>query len=145
MDMIYGISNAVVSLLPKQSVVAEQVKEVMLSNAPGTNFVRLAGISGALAVGMAAIGAHVIHAKSKNTELKQVFDTGNSMHLLHSVALLTVPLTRRPNLTGYLLTTGMLLFSGTCYYHALTDDKRLRIFTPYGGMFLILGWIIIAA
>lgn len=58
MDMIYGISNAVVSLLPKQSDVAEQMKEIMLSNAPGTNFVRLAGISGALAVGMAAIGAH---------------------------------------------------------------------------------------
>lgn len=37
--------------------------------------------------------------------------------------------------------TGMSLFCGTIYYHALTEEKSLRKFTPYGGMLLICGWL----
>ena len=36
---------------------------------------------------------------------------------------------------------GMTLFCGTIYYHALTEERSLRKFTPYGGMLLILGWL----
>ena len=37
--------------------------------------------------------------------------------------------------------SGMSLFCGTCYYHALTGDKQFRQFTPYGGMLLIFAWL----
>ena len=39
------------------------------------------------------------------------------------------------------MATGMLLFSGSCYAHALTGNTSVRKVTPYGGMLLIVGWI----
>jgi uncharacterized membrane protein YgdD (TMEM256/DUF423 family) len=36
---------------------------------------------------------------------------------------------------------GMTLFCGTIYYHALTEEKTFRRYTPYGGMMLIAAWI----
>lgn len=45
---------------------------------------------------------------------------------------------------GSLLTAGMVLFSGSCYYHALTGNQRVRYVTPYGGILLILGWLALA-
>ena len=42
---------------------------------------------------------------------------------------------------GTLLTSGMVLFSGSCYYHALTENAKVRVVTPYGGVLLILGWL----
>lgn len=42
---------------------------------------------------------------------------------------------------GTLLTGGMVLFSGSCYYHALTGNTTIRKVTPYGGMMLIFGWL----
>ena len=74
----------------------------------------------------------------------QVFDTANRYHMLHSLALLGAPLCRRPGLVAALLASGILVFSGTCYYYALTGDKSVRRFTPYGGMMLIAGWLAMA-
>lgn len=49
--------------------------------------------------------------------------------LIHSVALLAVPLARRPALAGSLMATGMLLFSGSLYALVLTDHKKLGVIT----------------
>lgn len=38
------------------------------------------------------------------------------------------------------MTTGMVIFCGTIYYHALTEDNSLRKYTPYGGILLIIAW-----
>ena len=43
--------------------------------------------------------------------------------------------------TGSLLLSGMVVFCGTTYYHALTEEKNLRRFTPYGGILLIMAWL----
>ncbi len=40
--------------------------------------------------------------------------------------------------------SGMTIFCGTTYYHALTQEKDLRKFTPYGGILLILAWLSMA-
>ena len=61
--------------------------------------------------------------------------------MIHSVALLGVPLVRRPGLTGLLMVGGLVMFCGTTYYHAFTGDKQLRQFTPAGGMMLIAAWL----
>ena len=36
---------------------------------------------------------------------------------------------------------GMTVFCGTIYYHALTEEKALRKYTPYGGVMLIMAWL----
>ncbi|XP_055641840.1 transmembrane protein 256 homolog [Toxorhynchites rutilus septentrionalis] len=104
---------------------------------------RLAGISGAAAVMLGAYGAHH-HFKvvdDKERDPKSIFETANRYHLLHSIVLLAAPLARRPRLTALLLTSGMALFCGTCYYISFTNDRRVSKFTPIGGFLLIFGWL----
>lgn len=72
---------------------------------------------------------------------KSVFTQANKYHFIHTLAMLAVPMTNHPNVTGALLVLGTLVFSGTCYCHAITGDKRVVRFTPYGGMALIFAWI----
>lgn len=105
----------------------------------GSLFVRLAGLSGATAVALGAYGAHTFNADK--ADMKKVYDTANFYHFIHTVALLAVPLSRKPVLTGALMVSGMTVFCGTIYYHALTEEKSLRKFTPYGGMLLIAAWL----
>ncbi|KAG7174425.1 transmembrane protein 256 homolog [Homarus americanus] len=107
-------------------------------------FVRIAGISGATAVALGAYGAHVFYRREYPEELKQVYETANRYHFLHTLALLGVPLCKRPKLAGALIATGTAIFCGTCYYYALTGSKNVRQYTPYGGMLLIVGWLSMA-
>jgi len=108
----------------------------------GSPFLRLAGVSGALAVAMGAYGAHAFSAD--RPDLKKVYDTANFHHFVHTLALLAVPLCRRPALTGTLMIAGTSLFCGTIYYHALTEQKTFRKYTPYGGIILIMAWLSMA-
>jgi len=105
----------------------------------GSPFVRLAGLSGAAAVALGAYGAHSFPPEKQ--EMKRVYDTANFYHFVHTMALLAVPLARRPVLSGTLMIGGMTVFCGTIYYHALTEEKTLRKYTPYGGVMLIMGWL----
>ncbi|XP_071553116.1 transmembrane protein 256 homolog [Panulirus ornatus] len=107
-------------------------------------FVRIAGISGASAVALGAYGAHVFYRREYPEELKQVYETANRYHFLHTLALLGVPLCRRPKLAGSLIVIGTAIFCGTCYYYALSGSKNVRQYTPYGGMLLIVGWLAMA-
>lgn len=108
---------------------------------PGSQFVRLAGLSGALAISLGAYGAHVLAVDPDKAHYKTVFDTANKYHLVHSAVLLAIPNCRRPHISGSLILGGMLVFCGSTYYHALTEDTAVRKYTPYGGMLLILGWL----
>ena len=100
---------------------------------------RLAGLFGAAAVALGAYGAHSFPAEKQ--AMKKVYDTANNYHFLHTFALLAVPLARKPVLTGTLMIGGMTVFCGTIYYHALTEEKALRKYTPYGGVMLIMAWL----
>ncbi|XP_003739483.1 transmembrane protein 256 homolog [Galendromus occidentalis] len=111
----------------------------------GSPFIGIAGLSGALAVALGAYGAHVVYRNEEIEEQrKEIYDRTNNYHFIHSLALLGVPLCRRPVVTGSLLSVGTLVFCGTCYYRALTNDNRVRHLTPYGGMLMILGWLSMA-
>lgn len=41
-------------------------------------------------------------------------------------------LCRRPNVVGGLTAAGIVLFSGSCYAAALTEDKTKGMLAPYG-------------
>ncbi|RUS76530.1 hypothetical protein EGW08_015702 [Elysia chlorotica] len=146
-DLFNSIGSALGSLynsLPKLSSEIEQVvvKEIQMIGAPpGTRaFVRLAGLSGAVAVSLGAYGSHVFRHKDVNPELKVTFDIANKYHFIHTLGLLGTPMSSRPLLTGTLMTAGMFLFCGSCYYHAFTENKAVRKVTPYGGFLLIFAW-----
>jgi len=108
----------------------------------GKSMIRLAGISGALAVGLGAYGAHVILANPKiSDDQKNSFRTANMYHFIGTFGLVASSLGRQPFLTGILMATGTLVFCGTCYYHGITGDTRIRKLAPFGGTTLILAWL----
>uniref|UniRef100_UPI00358F0975 transmembrane protein 256 homolog n=1 Tax=Myxine glutinosa TaxID=7769 RepID=UPI00358F0975 len=104
-------------------------------------FLQVAGVSGALAVGLGAYDAHGLRNKEVDEYLKQVFETANRYHFLHTLALLGTQFSSRPRLTGSLMTLGMTLFSGSCYLVALTGSRSLGRFAPFGGLCLMVAWL----
>lgn len=95
------------------------------------HIIRLAGVSGCAAVILGAYGAHrkfrPFDEPEERADLRAIFDTANKYHLLHSVALLAVPMTRNPVIVRYSKTviciTYIIFFSIDCdilhrWYHA---------------------------
>ncbi|XP_051632725.1 LOW QUALITY PROTEIN: transmembrane protein 256 [Manacus candei] len=107
---------------------------------------RLGALSGAAAMAGAAYGAHGAGcARSDRDEYqKELYETANRFHLLHSLALLATPHCRHPHLAGSLLLAGLGLFCGPFYFHGLTGDPKLNRGAPVGGVLLILGWVAMA-
>ncbi|KAK3273007.1 hypothetical protein CYMTET_18735 [Cymbomonas tetramitiformis] len=108
---------------------------------------RVAGLSGASAVALAAHGAHGFNPEDES--MRKVFDNGNQFHLIHSAVIAAVPQMKRPNLHGAMFTVGTALFSGSCYATALTEDRRTSYLgsvplAPIGGTTLILAWAALA-
>ena len=102
---------------------------------------RLAGLSGASAVGAAAYGAHGL--SDADPVRKKAFENGNRMHLVHSVMLAVAPILkpRAPRVSGTLFAAGIAIFSGSCYAAALTGARENGRFAPVGGSTLILAWL----
>jgi len=109
--------------------------------APGAqSMVRVAGISGALAVGLGAYGAHVIMLNDQiPDEQKHSYRTANMYHFVGTFGLVASALGKRPMITGILMATGTILFCGSCYIHGMTGDSRVKKFAPLGGTTLNFG------
>ncbi|XP_041483352.1 transmembrane protein 256 homolog [Lytechinus variegatus] len=110
----------------------------------GRMFLRIGAVSGFTAVIMGAYGAHVLKTRSGIEHEITTFDSANKYHLIHSLALLAVPLTRQPLMTGSLMTAGILGFCGTGYYYSMTSDATPVKLMPIGGLLLMAGWLAMA-
>ena len=99
----------------------------------------LAALSGALAVAFGAFGAHALKARCTPDQMA-VWTMATQYHLAHSVALLFLARPARATLSFKLMSTGILLFSGSLYLLVLSEVKRLGALTPVGGVLLIAGW-----
>ncbi len=106
----------------------------------------MAAITGLLAVLLGAFMTHSLKA-SITEELLSTFQTGVTYHMHHSLAMLAVsllslhfPKSGLLKLSAYSFLLGIVLFSGSLYFLALTEIRGIGIITPIGGVFLILGW-----
>ena len=111
----------------------------------------IAGVFGALAVTLGALGAHALK-DTLSPELLASFKTANDYHMYHSIALLTLPgLKKRigeknTNIISFLWVLGTIVFSGSIYLLSMReawDMPGLAVLgplTPVGGVFIILGW-----
>ncbi len=70
-----------------------------------------------------------------------MLERGNKYHLLHSLLLVAAPFARQPNAVGALTAAGVLLFSGSCYAVAFSEDKANGKLAPFGGMAFIAAWL----
>jgi uncharacterized membrane protein YgdD (TMEM256/DUF423 family) len=106
---------------------------------------RWAGIAGALGVALGAFGAHGLKRVVDDPHLLEVWDTGARYHLVHAVALLALSaVPNPPPWTARLWGAGVVVFSGSLYVLALTDQRWLGAITPIGGVLLIAGWVSLA-
>ncbi len=110
--------------------------------------------SGALGAGLSVIlGAFAAHAlKSRMPpETLAVFQTGVQYQFYHSLGLIlvgiVVQLTRSSALltsAGWLMLTGILLFSGSLYLLSFTGMRSLAWITPVGVTAFIVAWLLLA-
>lgn len=112
-------------------------------------FFVLGALSGAIGVAASALGAHALKARL-TPDLLLAFDTGTRQQLVHALALLAVAwaLARWPSAAvaaaGWCFVVGTLLFSGSLYALALTGVRGFGLITPFGGVALIAGWLLLA-
>ena len=113
---------------------------------------RMAGISGAVGVGLGAFGAHGLRATLLASGMANAWETGVRYHLLHAVGLFCTALwLRQTDRTPSKLlawvagswTAGTLLFSGSLYGLALGGPRWLGPITPLGGLAFMAGWILL--
>jgi uncharacterized membrane protein YgdD (TMEM256/DUF423 family) len=98
----------------------------------------LAALSGAMAVGAGAFGAH-----GASGQAVEWLKTGGQYQLIHAVAAL-VALRLEARGPAWLFVVGGAIFAGTLYLMALGLPRWLGAVTPVGGTLLIAGWLWLA-
>lgn len=107
----------------------------------------------ALAVILGAFGAHALKSILPADQL-QVFETGVRYQFYHSIGLFIAGILaqsvaeKQVRLASTFFITGILLFSGSLYAMTLLSTKGISlgpvgILTPIGGLFFILGWVLL--
>lgn len=106
---------------------------------------RLAAVFGFLAVALGAFGAHGLKGTLDANGTTAIWQTAALYHLVHSAVLLALAHRDPPaRLAVLLLSTGIVIFSGSLYVLALTNVKWLGAITPLGGLGLLGGWLAVA-
>jgi uncharacterized membrane protein YgdD (TMEM256/DUF423 family) len=95
----------------------------------------LAALSGALAVGAGAFGAH-----GASGAAVEWLKTGAQYQIVHAVAAL-IAVQSGARGPAWLFVTGGAVFAGTLYLMALGLPRWLGAVTPIGGALLIAGWL----
>lgn len=114
----------------------------------------IAAVSGLLAVALGAFGSHALKAQI-SFENMSLFQTANQYHFIHTMALLVVAILYARDestflkVSSYAFINGLVLFSGSLYLMSLrpffsADIMFLGPVTPLGGIFLLIGWLMLA-
>ncbi len=111
----------------------------------------LAGaILGALGVALGAFGAHAFKPMLMETGRLETYELAVRYEFYHSFALLVTGIlqqfiqTKYIRLASLFFLLGTLLFSGSLYLLCLTNHSYFAIATPFGGVLLISGWVLLA-
>ncbi|WP_395736413.1 DUF423 domain-containing protein [Prosthecobacter sp.] len=110
---------------------------------------RISALMGFLSIVLGASGAHgPVHDKLVGIGKIANWETAVQYHLPHAVVLLLLALlagTRPLMIWAWrLFFAGILLFSGSLYLLAYTGITKLGAITPFGGLSLMTGWVLIA-
>ena len=108
---------------------------------------QITGISGTLAVGLGAFGAHGLEAILVENGRLDTFQTAVNYHFFHTLALFGIGILAsvKPEWKGFSFTAwcmilGIFIFSGSLYVLSLTGITWLGATAPIGGLSFILGW-----
>ncbi|MFD2202939.1 DUF423 domain-containing protein [Shivajiella indica] len=111
-------------------------------------YLQLAAILGALAVGIGAFGAHGLKPILEANAKVDTFETAVKYHFYHTIAILILaiwlniqPEMKKISRVIWSFFVGILIFSGSLYFLSLTGINWLGAITPIGGLFFIYGWL----
>ncbi|MBO9558421.1 MAG: DUF423 domain-containing protein [Caulobacter sp.] len=111
--------------------------------------VRLAALSGFLAVALGAFAAH----GAKDAPAAELLHTGSLYQMTHALAVfgwLAVRQARKDKPSGRdlaapaLFLIGTVLFSGSLYALAFGAPRIMGVVTPFGGLCFLTGWLMLA-
>lgn len=114
------------------------------------NFIQIAAIVGATAVGIGAFGAHGLEPVLEANGRLDTFETAVKYHFYHALAMLSVAIWYQIQPERKILVKamwsfliGILIFSGSLYVLSLTGITWLGAITPLGGVAFIVGWLML--
>ncbi|MDG1399019.1 MAG: DUF423 domain-containing protein [Polaribacter sp.] len=109
-------------------------------------------IFGLLSIILGAFGAHLLKKKLTQEQL-QSFETGVKYQMYHAIILLVLGFNFKDNSSlntsiFYAFIIGIILFSFSIYGLVISSSKNKKIkilgpITPLGGLFLVLGWLLL--
>lgn len=104
----------------------------------------ISGIFGFLGVAIGAFGAHGLEGKIP-IHLLEVYNTGVQYHLVHAVVLAAIALAGKSEFysAAIFFSIGIILFSFSLYFYAITGTKFLAMITPFGGVGFLVGWALL--
>lgn len=106
-------------------------------------------IFGGLAVVLGAFGAHSLKSFLMESGRTETFELAVRYQFYHALALLAVGIllgqseSRRLHYSGLFFLLGIFFFSGSLYILSFTGIKILGAVTPLGGVFFIIGWVLL--
>ena len=112
-------------------------------------FLLIGALAGFTGVTLGAFGAHALRGRL-SPEMLVVFETGVRYQMYHALAIIAIGLivTRMGGWlivsAGWLMTAGIVLFSGSLYVLAFTGVTLFGAITPIGGVAFLLGWACLA-
>lgn len=113
-------------------------------------FLMLGAINAFLCVAFGAFGAHGLKQRL-SVDMLAVYQTGVQYHFYHALGLIVVglvlfhlPKSRPVVLSGWLMLTGIVLFSVSLYALSLTGIRGLGMITPFGGVAFLSAWALLA-
>ena len=114
-------------------------------------FLMIGASWGALAVSLGAFGAHALKSTLEASGRLDTYETAVKYHFYHAIVLIILALAydqfeskKLIHWAGWSFFIGTLIFSGTLYILCLTGITILGAITPFGGLFLIAGWVLLA-
>jgi uncharacterized membrane protein YgdD (TMEM256/DUF423 family) len=105
--------------------------------------IALAGLSGALGVGLSAAAAHITGGNLATAAQFLLFHAPGLLALAALIATGTVQPTLA-QVAGYVLVLGLVLFCGDLSRRAFAGVALFPRAAPTGGILLMLGWLLVA-
>lgn len=109
----------------------------------------IAALFGLTAVALGAAEAHGVAGES--IPQRAALATAVRYQLIHALALLAVawlsdrdPRARLVMLAGWAYVVGVIMFSGSIYLSVLLSAEGVAFAAPFGGLFLMAGWALLA-
>ncbi|MFZ4622245.1 MAG: DUF423 domain-containing protein [Bacteroidota bacterium] len=97
-------------------------------------------------VALGAFGAHGLK-QILAPDMLAVFETAVRYHMYHAFAIILTSLLAdehsSADTAGRLFGLGIILFSGSLYVLALTENRSFGMITPLGGFCFLSGWAVL--